>query len=76
MRQEKEKEEHEEYMKLREAFTVEEEGEQAEQEDEVISISNYNIRGLPLPFQARGVQEFIDYIKVCAVNIFVVFSSM
>ena len=40
MRQEKEKEEHEEYMKLREAFTVEEEGEQAEQEDEVISISN------------------------------------
>jgi len=39
MKEEKEKQEFEEYLKIKEAFIVEEEGEQAEDEQDVIEFS-------------------------------------
>ena len=50
MREEKERQEHEEYMKMKEAFSVEEEGfdEEGGEGDE-----------------KSLLQEFINYIKVC-----------
>ena len=65
---EREQAENEEYLKLKADFTVEEEGEQTEEDEEVLhypiiySVKHYYI------YQAKGIQDFIDYIKVCPYN--------
>lgn len=52
---------------------MEEEGQKAEDENEVKKLL-FRFSGIPcIVFQERGVQDFIDFIKVCKCEIFFAF---